>query len=143
MTLTRLDPGGEVVVISLSLTTVNGTLAPPKVTWTAPVNPVPLISTLVPPEVGPAAGDRLVTAGTVSALAAVPSATCSPSRPGASAAPTTTARNSQFSLIRPPLSGALHLYPLRPFPEGNLSDVTAQCREVMGNTGHLLRFRVH
>src|ERR1700722_8363993 len=94
------DPGGEVAVISWSLTTVNGTKVPANNTSTAHVSPVPPITTSVPPEVGPEFGDTLVTAGTVSALAAVPSATCSPSRPGASAATTTTARNNQFSLIR-------------------------------------------
>ena len=58
------EPGGEVVVIVLALTTVNGVAGvTPKVTAVAPVKPVPVIVTEVPPASGPAAGEMPLTVG--------------------------------------------------------------------------------
>jgi hypothetical protein len=55
---------GEVAEIDVSEFTVKLAAAvPPKLTADAPVNPVPVIVTLVPPAVGPAFGDTLVTVG--------------------------------------------------------------------------------
>ena len=59
------DSAGAVAVILLELLTVYAPAAvPPKLTAVAPVNPVPVIVTLVPPAVGPDAGLTLVTEGT-------------------------------------------------------------------------------
>jgi hypothetical protein len=59
------DCAGAVAVILLELLMVKVLAAvPPKLTAVAPVNPVPLIVTLVPPAVGPEAGLTLVTEGT-------------------------------------------------------------------------------
>ena len=64
VTSTVPDPGGEVAVISHSLTSVTF-VAPldPKSTVVAPVRFVPEIVTLVPPPVGPEDGLIPVTAG--------------------------------------------------------------------------------
>jgi len=52
-------------VIVVSLATVNTAVLPdPKLTAVAPVNPVPVMVTGVPPVLGPEPGLRLVTAGT-------------------------------------------------------------------------------
>src|SRR6478735_9103093 len=55
---------GEVAVIDVALLTVNEAAAvAPKLTAVAPVNPVPVIVTDVPPAVGPLVGLTLVTVG--------------------------------------------------------------------------------
>ncbi len=55
---------GAVAVILMSLFTVNDVAAvPPKLTAVAPVNPEPLIVTIVPPPVEPVVGETLVIAG--------------------------------------------------------------------------------
>jgi hypothetical protein len=55
---------GDDAVIDVSLSTVNvDAAAAPKLTALAPVNPLPLIVTLVPPAVDPELGDTLVTVG--------------------------------------------------------------------------------
>ena len=57
-------PPGWSAVIEVSLTTVTPVAAVvPKSTAVAPVKPVPVIVTEVPPAVGPVVGLRLVTAG--------------------------------------------------------------------------------
>jgi len=54
-----------VAVIWVADTTVKlGADVPPKLTEVAPVNPVPVIVTTVPPVVGPAVGNTPVTVGT-------------------------------------------------------------------------------
>ena len=58
------EPAGEVAEIEISLLTVYEAAAvPPNMTAVAPVNPVPVMVTTVPPVTGPLAGVRLVTAG--------------------------------------------------------------------------------
>ena len=57
-------PVGAVAVIWLELFTENVAAVPPKLTPVAPVKPVPLIVTVVPPVVGPDVGLTLVTDGT-------------------------------------------------------------------------------
>ena len=53
-----------VVVIEVSLTTVNGIAAvPPKVTEVAPEKPVPVMVTGVPPAVEPETGEMLPNVG--------------------------------------------------------------------------------
>ena len=59
------DPAGLVAVIEVALLTVNGAIEVPKCTAVAPVKPVPVIITLVPPPVAPAVGEMLVTPGGV------------------------------------------------------------------------------
>src|SRR5260370_3807444 len=55
---------GEVVVMLVSLTTVKvSAVVSPKLTTPAPVKPVPVIVTTVPPASGPAAGVTAVTTG--------------------------------------------------------------------------------
>jgi hypothetical protein len=55
---------GDVALIDVSEFTVNDAAAvPPKLTADAPVNPVPVIVTEVPPAAGPLFGETLVTAG--------------------------------------------------------------------------------
>jgi hypothetical protein len=55
---------GDTAVIDVPLFTVNDAAAvEPKLTADAPVNPVPVIVTDVPPAVGPAFGETLVTVG--------------------------------------------------------------------------------
>lgn len=56
VTATWPVPGGETAVISVSLLTVKLADASPKCTFSAPVNPVPDIFTVVPPEAGPVLG---------------------------------------------------------------------------------------
>ena len=57
-------PAGAVAVICEPLTTVTLVAAvDPKSTAVVPVNPVPVIVTLVPPPVGPAAGATCATVG--------------------------------------------------------------------------------
>lgn len=56
MTATSPVPGGAVAVIFVSLLTVKAADAWPKCTFSAPVNPDPEITTLVPPEAGPVVG---------------------------------------------------------------------------------------
>jgi len=58
------EPAGEVVVMLVSLTTVKATALAPKLTAAAPVKPVPVMVTDVPPASGPADGDTRVTEGT-------------------------------------------------------------------------------
>ena len=57
-------PAGVIVVISVSLTTVRlvATVLP-KVTAVAPVKPVPMMVTAVPPAVVPDVGEMLVNVG--------------------------------------------------------------------------------
>jgi hypothetical protein len=57
-------PAGAVAEIWLDLLTTNVAAVPPKLTPVAPVKPVPLIVTVVPPVVGPDVGLTLVTDGT-------------------------------------------------------------------------------
>ena len=55
---------GAIAVIVVALTTTNEVAAvTPKDTAVAPVRAVPVIVMLVPPAIGPAAGERLVTVG--------------------------------------------------------------------------------
>jgi hypothetical protein len=57
-------PAGLVAVIEVALFTVYEAAAVlPNFTPLAPVKPVPMIATLVPPVTGPTAGEMLVTAG--------------------------------------------------------------------------------
>ena len=58
------DPGGVVAVIDVLLVTVKEiTATTPIVTAVAPVKPVPVIVTEVPPSRGPLAGETPVTVG--------------------------------------------------------------------------------
>ena len=62
-------PAGLTAVIVVSLTTVRFVAAVvPKSTAVAPVNPVPVIVTRVPPVVGPLVGLRPVTVGAATAV---------------------------------------------------------------------------
>ena len=64
VTSTTPVPGGLMTVIVVALTTVISVPGlVPKWTPVAPVKPVPVIVTKVPPAVGPPLGLRLVTAG--------------------------------------------------------------------------------
>jgi hypothetical protein len=64
VTSTAPVPGGLVAVISVSESTIIITaLTPPKSTAVAPVKPLPVIRTLLPPLVGPLAGEIAVTCG--------------------------------------------------------------------------------
>jgi hypothetical protein len=54
---------GEMAVIEVSELTVKVAADVPKVTPVAPVNPKPLITTFVPPVVGPLFGDTFVISG--------------------------------------------------------------------------------
>ena len=57
-------PAGEVAVICVAELTVNPVAAvAPKVTAVAAVRLVPVMTTVVPPAVGPAVGEMLVTVG--------------------------------------------------------------------------------
>jgi hypothetical protein len=59
-------PAGAVAVIEVSLVTVKPVAGVgPKFTAVAPVNPVPVRVTVVPPAVGPAIGEMPVTTGAV------------------------------------------------------------------------------
>ena len=59
-----VGPTGDVAVMLVSLSTLKFVAgAPLNVTLVAPVNPVPVIVTVVPPARGPAVGERPVTAG--------------------------------------------------------------------------------
>ena len=58
------DPAGLIAVIEVALLTVyEDAEVPPNLTEVAPLKPVPVIATEVPPAVGPEVGDLLVTAG--------------------------------------------------------------------------------
>ncbi len=62
-------PAGLSAVMVLSLTTVTFVAAVvPKSTTVAPVNPVPVIVTSVPPAAGPVVGERPVTTGAATAV---------------------------------------------------------------------------
>ena len=66
MTPTSTGPNGfsgVVVVIRLSLLTVNSTKVLSKVTLLVSINPLPLITTTVPPAIGPALGVSVVITG--------------------------------------------------------------------------------
>ncbi len=64
MTSTVPVPGGDVAVMELSLSTVIAVaLVPPNPTLVAPVNPVPVMATEVPPAGSPVFGLIAVTAG--------------------------------------------------------------------------------
>ena len=65
VTMTVPEPGGEVTMILASSVTVRGLVldTEPNQTAVAPVNPVPVILTVVPPPAGPPVGDTLVTVG--------------------------------------------------------------------------------
>jgi hypothetical protein len=57
-------PAGETAMIEVSLCTVNDPAdVEPKATAVAPMNPLPVILTLIPPEISPAAGEIEVTTG--------------------------------------------------------------------------------
>jgi hypothetical protein len=58
------EPAGAVAVMLVALTTVNEVAAVlPKLTAVAPVNPLPVMVTAVPPASGPATGEIPVTTG--------------------------------------------------------------------------------
>jgi hypothetical protein len=58
------EPAGLVAVIEVALFTVYEAAAVlPNFTAVAPVKPVPVIATEVPPAIGPTTGEMLVTAG--------------------------------------------------------------------------------
>ena len=58
-------PAGEMAVIFVAESTVKLEAAlPPNITVVAPVNPVPITVTVVPPTNGPLVGEMLVTVGT-------------------------------------------------------------------------------
>ena len=64
VTLTVPEPAGEVMLRLVSLVTPRMVPAVvPNLTAVAPVNPVPVIVTDVPPPAGPLTGDKLVTVG--------------------------------------------------------------------------------
>jgi hypothetical protein len=64
VTFTVPAPAGDVATIELAPVTVNELAAvPPKFTPVAPVKLLPAIVTLVPPVVGPLAGEMKVTFG--------------------------------------------------------------------------------
>ena len=64
VTSTVPAPAGEVAVIEVAELTVNvAALAAPNLTAVAPVNPVPVIVTGVPPGAGPEVGAIEVTVG--------------------------------------------------------------------------------
>jgi hypothetical protein len=66
LTSTVPEPAGDVAVIDVAELTVK-LVAPvaPNVTAVAPVNPVPVIATDVPPAIGPAFGEIEVTVAAV------------------------------------------------------------------------------
>jgi hypothetical protein len=67
VTLTVPVPAGDTAVICVFESTVNEVAAvPPNATAVAPLNPVPVIFTDVPPATGPTVGLMLVTCGTAS-----------------------------------------------------------------------------
>jgi hypothetical protein len=72
VTSTTPVPDVLVAVMRVALLTVNAVATPPNLTAVAPVNPQPLMVTLVPPEDPPDAGLMDVTAGAAQALANVP-----------------------------------------------------------------------
>ena len=57
------DSAGEVALIEVALSAVTEAVAVPNLTEVAPLRLVPLMVTLVPPAVGPAAGPTPVTLG--------------------------------------------------------------------------------
>ena len=64
VTSTVPAPAGEIAVILVAELTVKlEALLIPNITVVAPVNPVPVIVTVVPPTNGPLVGEMLVTAG--------------------------------------------------------------------------------
>ena len=64
LTVTAPLPAAVTAVIWVAeLTTKLAAAVPPKLTAVAPVKPVPVMTTLVPPEVGPDVGARPVTVG--------------------------------------------------------------------------------
>jgi hypothetical protein len=64
LTVTAPVPAGDVAVIWVAELTVNVVaLAAPNLTAVAPVKPVPVMTTLVPPNAGPKVGARPVTVG--------------------------------------------------------------------------------
>ncbi len=66
VTSTAPVPAGVVAVIAVALSTVNAAAGvPPKLIALAPVKPVPVIVTLVPPAAGPDDGLTFVTVGAV------------------------------------------------------------------------------
>ncbi|GGO99706.1 hypothetical protein GCM10012280_66780 [Wenjunlia tyrosinilytica] len=65
VTLTVPEPAGAAVVIWVALTGVNDTDVPPNLTALAPVKPMPVIVTGVPPAAGPLVGLTPVITGTV------------------------------------------------------------------------------
>ena len=65
-------PAGAVAVICVSLLMVKPAAAvPPNATAVAPVNPVPVIVTVVPPATMPVIGERLVMVGGATAVMAM------------------------------------------------------------------------
>jgi hypothetical protein len=68
VTSTVPDPGGDVAVMAVALFTAKTlALVPPNIIKVAPLRLVPEMVTLVPPEVGPLAGEIAVTEGPVAA----------------------------------------------------------------------------
>jgi hypothetical protein len=67
VTVTSTGPGepeGDIAVMDVERLTVTfGEAAPPKLTLVVPMNPVPVIVTLVPPVAGPVVGATLITVG--------------------------------------------------------------------------------
>jgi len=67
MSTVPAEPAGLVTVIEVALVTVIPPVVfawPPNFTLVAPVNPVPVTMTVVPPTTGPVAGEMPVTVGT-------------------------------------------------------------------------------
>jgi hypothetical protein len=88
VTSTTPDPAGETAVIDVAELTVKlVALVEPNLTAVAPLNPVPVIVTEVPPPAGPLLGSTLVTVRVVFAASAGP----------ASAIETTATRTATIS----------------------------------------------
>ena len=63
-TVSGVSPGGATTVIDVSESTLKSNhCRSPKLTEVAPVKSVPVIVTVVPPVIGPDAGERSVTVG--------------------------------------------------------------------------------
>nr|WP_236565560.1 MULTISPECIES: hypothetical protein [Nocardia] len=65
VTCTVPVPGGAIAVIRVGESMVNVVVVEPNRTVAGPVNPVPVITTLLPPEAGPKAGESEVMVGEV------------------------------------------------------------------------------
>ena len=63
VTCTAPDPPGAMAVICVAESMVKVVAVLPKLTVSGPVNPVPVIVTVLPPEAGPAVGEMDVIVG--------------------------------------------------------------------------------